>query len=238
MQPRTHRNRQRFTLIELLVVVAIIAILAAMLLPALTRAREKARGTNCLGNLRQLSIAHAMYSDDFDDRFSNCHWSNGFPDHAWFMNLGTYIVGDYDGKVTDWRTYFQPKTAGNTSLFTCPSDEYAGLKWTPSYGYHAYYNAEYYADHDLFNWSVDCHKVTQFRHPELCYVLVDSNYHVNPASYENARIHPNDPTINVGAPHSNGTNLSFADGHAEHRRYTVETFPTRTEDAYLWYVEP
>src|SRR4030081_1131036 len=62
-------GRQGFTLIELLVVIAIIAILAAILFPVFAHAREKARQTSCLSNLRQLSMAYLIYLQDNDEVF-------------------------------------------------------------------------------------------------------------------------------------------------------------------------
>lgn len=72
-KPRTTRG---FTLIELLVVIAIIAILAAMLLPALAKAKQKAKQTACINNMRQIGIALTMYANDFN-QYPSCFWSPG-----------------------------------------------------------------------------------------------------------------------------------------------------------------
>ncbi len=65
--------RRGFTLIELLVVIAIIAILAAILFPVFARAREKARQTSCLSNVKQLTLAATMYAQDYDDKLPFGH---------------------------------------------------------------------------------------------------------------------------------------------------------------------
>jgi prepilin-type N-terminal cleavage/methylation domain-containing protein/prepilin-type processing-associated H-X9-DG protein len=70
------RSRRGFTLIELLVVIAIIAILAAILFPVFARAREKARQTSCLSNLKQIGLSLHMYAQDYDGLLPHC---NEFP---------------------------------------------------------------------------------------------------------------------------------------------------------------
>ena len=91
-------SRRGFTLIELLVVIAIIAILAAILFPVFARAREKARQTSCLSNVKELGLAALMYAQDYDERFPR---SGGYRSFAtlrvptgycyWFMQTHPYI---------------------------------------------------------------------------------------------------------------------------------------------------
>ncbi len=96
-------KKQPFTLIELLVVIAIIAILAGMLLPALNQARERAKTTTCLNQLKQLSLACEMYRNDYRDRMPP--WiSTLYPNYM--SSLETYHCpkdgNDSDTKSTDW----------------------------------------------------------------------------------------------------------------------------------------
>jgi type II secretory pathway pseudopilin PulG len=91
-------------LIELLVVIAIIAILAAMLLPALARAREKARQSLCISNARQLALANRMYMDDNDNWF------------LWYPGAATGLAG-----LLEWAEYMYPY-ASDKEAYHCPSD--------------------------------------------------------------------------------------------------------------------
>ncbi len=87
-----------FTLIELLVVIAIIAILAAILFPVFARARENARRSSCLSNLKQVGIAMMQYTQDYDERYMVADHEdadgNGVADYAWFVPLQTYIKSE------------------------------------------------------------------------------------------------------------------------------------------------
>jgi prepilin-type N-terminal cleavage/methylation domain-containing protein/prepilin-type processing-associated H-X9-DG protein len=129
-----HRKKSGFTLIELLVVVSIIAILAALLLPTLAKAKEKSRGAACFSNMRQIALGARLYMDDYDGGLFHHHEGWVLDDGSQVDNLPSSISGCVGGGAGNsqaekpWSIlllpYFQSRQVG-----FCPSDRTARSRY-------------------------------------------------------------------------------------------------------------
>jgi prepilin-type N-terminal cleavage/methylation domain-containing protein/prepilin-type processing-associated H-X9-DG protein len=109
-----------FTLIELLVVIAIIAVLAAIMFPVLSQAREKARSISCLSNNRQIGIGLMLYLQDYDERYPQEHPASGNP--AIDDDRGQLETVDYGSPFDKILPYVASRDSSKTQLYLCPSD--------------------------------------------------------------------------------------------------------------------
>jgi len=231
---RPHYPRGAFTLIELLVVIAIIAILAGMLLPALSKAKSKGQAIVCLNNVRQLQLASGVYTDDNNDRMPFTELDNGGPPHyrglpgSWV--LGNAILDVSPTNLERGTLFFYLKSVGS---FRCPSDrtltEARGGKRFPvnrSYTVNATLNAKggMITPIPPRPW-VNVEKRSSVVNPSRVWVFTESSPFT---------LWPGDPVFDFhfGPPlpielwgdtptdrHSQGCNLSFADGHAQFHRW-------------------
>jgi len=206
-----------FTLIELLVVIAIIAILASILLPALGRAKEHAKGANCLSNLRQISLSTVMYANDNRDFIVMLYMNGATPPGAFFPST--------DGIW--WPDSLRPYMH-TTNIIACPS-VHSGFGLAENHP-------------TIGGWRTNPDKISSIRNPAATVPFADAGLLANPTERnpdlwiekkdlqnlyfrtpQNTGYYYDDPQRPVNR-HSQRCNAGFADGHGAAIRVSLMGF--------------
>jgi prepilin-type N-terminal cleavage/methylation domain-containing protein/prepilin-type processing-associated H-X9-DG protein len=217
-----HHRKNAFTLIELLVVIAVIAILMAILMPALSRAREQGKRISCLSNVKQLTMAWIMYADANDDKVP---YANTGLSYAWVVYPGAnatkeeYLDGIYSGTLY--------KYCPDVKLYRCPTGERGELVTyalpDSLNGYNGIPGTE----------KLMVYRRSQIKRPSERIVYLDEG-----------RLSPNSWTLHyqeerwwdqVTARHGDGTNFSFADAHGEYWKWKDPRTLEVAKSDYDWW---
>ncbi|MBR6372147.1 MAG: prepilin-type N-terminal cleavage/methylation domain-containing protein [Victivallales bacterium] len=227
------KKTNSFTLIELLVVIAIIAVLAAMLLPALSKAREKARGISCVNNMKQCSLAVLIYADE-NEGIVIGKSGDDLPRRT---ILGALVCGRLNGGNGAWISDFTPMLGGPQNI-TCPSMEHTAyptidaMKGTSQPYYYSFYAVPYgYAQHQGFfdnSEAVTCdyksngtecansvvYKTVPMKKPSSTFIFTEA-YHSDPenaAAQRQIAQFSRTGTRLVSFIHTGRANMAFFDG--------------------------
>nr|CAA9276735.1 hypothetical protein AVDCRST_MAG63-3340 [uncultured Armatimonadetes bacterium] len=218
-----------FTLIELLVVIAIIAILAAILFPVFAQAREKARQTSCLSNMKQAALGVKMYNADYDEYFVPSYNIN-YPGHTGANSWYT------------WRALVQPYVK-NRQMFVCPSlqplaNTGFGIPDNGVNDTRSNYTASFFGGFTSFEGGGPRdpgirHEAMNDR-PASVIMLMESRN--GAAAFHHEVMCGGAGEVDPGRPHQSRANWAFMDGHAKNLKWRQTLGRIgEPEDAWLWY---
>ena len=231
-RPRLTRPREGFTLIELLVVIAIIAILAALLLPALSKAKQKTQGIMCLSNMKQLTLAWILYADDHQGRLPPN--ANGGSARGWVDGWLDFQPNNTDNTNTVFLTNSKlgPYSNRSIGIYKCPADAYTctirnvQLPRVRSLSMNGFIEGGQYRDPSGgATWYPNYYRYDKMSDivnppPSKLFVFVDEHPDsINDGWMITDVTNPRNWTDLPAHYHNGACGFSFADGHAEIKKW-------------------